>query len=97
MLADMAKNIAQDLSNAFERAKNDATRHAPGLSSPLDNTAIQKVIQSALQQCNIVTREEFDAQSAVLLRTREKLEALEAQVQALEAASSNPPADTPND
>jgi BMFP domain-containing protein YqiC len=33
---------------------------------------------------NFVTREEFDAQSAVLLRTREKLEALQEQVAALE-------------
>ena len=34
---------------------------------------------------NLVTREEFDVQQAVLLKTREKLEALEAQVAALEA------------
>ena len=35
---------------------------------------------------DLVTREEFDVQSAVLLRTREKLEELERQVQALEQA-----------
>ena len=34
-------------------------------------------LQSALRELNLVTREEFDAQAAVLARTREKLEALE--------------------
>jgi len=41
-----------------------------------------------------VTREEFDVQRAVLLRTREKLEALEKTVAALEAAAQ-PPAERP--
>lgn len=38
-----------------------------------------------LAQLDLVGREEFDIQRAVLLRTREKLEKLEAQVAALEA------------
>jgi len=33
----------------------------------------------------LVTREEFDAQAAVLLRTRERLEALEAKITLAEA------------
>jgi BMFP domain-containing protein YqiC len=36
---------------------------------------------------DLVTREEFDIQSKVLARTREKLEALEAKVAALENKS----------
>jgi len=42
------------------------------------------VLESGLQSMNLVTREEFDVQSAVLLKTREKLEALEQQVAELE-------------
>jgi BMFP domain-containing protein YqiC len=39
---------------------------------------------AVFQRLDLVTREEFDVQSAVLARTRAKLEALEAQVAALE-------------
>jgi len=39
------------------------------------------------QRMDLVTREEFDIQSKVLARTREKLEALEAKVAALENKS----------
>lgn len=42
------------------------------------------VIQSALERMDLVTRDEFDAQAAVLSRTRERLEALEAQVAEIE-------------
>ena len=37
----------------------------------------RSVIQSSLNRMDVVTREEFDAQTAVLQRTREKLEKLE--------------------
>jgi BMFP domain-containing protein YqiC len=46
------------------------------------------VLQSGLSRLDLVTREEFDVQRTVLLRTREKLEALEREVQALESATS---------
>lgn len=39
-----------------------------------------------LTKLDLVTREEFDIQSQVLARTREKLKALEARVEALEKA-----------
>ena len=39
----------------------------------------------------LVTREEFDVQSQVLRRTREKLEQLEAKVAELEARQARPP------
>lgn len=44
-----------------------------------------------LAQLDLVGREEFDIQRAVLLRTREKLEKLEAQVAALEATAARTP------
>jgi BMFP domain-containing protein YqiC len=42
------------------------------------------VLQSQLAKLDLVTREEFDVQSAVLKRTREKLAALEQRLAALE-------------
>ena len=42
------------------------------------------VLQSAFHSMNLVSREEFEVQSAVLARTRAKLETLEAQVAELE-------------
>lgn len=43
------------------------------------------VLRSGLARLDLVTREEFDVQEAVLRRTREKLEALEQRVRELEA------------
>ena len=44
---------------------------------------VKSLLQSTLTKMNLVTREEFDVQSAVLQRTREKLEQLEKQVEQL--------------
>lgn len=52
------------------------------------------VLQAGLARLDLVTREEFDVQAAVLKRTREKLEALEARLAALE---SPPPGPTPRE
>jgi BMFP domain-containing protein YqiC len=46
------------------------------------------VLQAGLGKLDLVTREEFEVQRAVLLRTREKLEALEDMVATLEAQLS---------
>jgi BMFP domain-containing protein YqiC len=42
------------------------------------------VLQAGLSKMDLVTRQEFDVQAGVLRRTREKLEALEAKLAALE-------------
>jgi BMFP domain-containing protein YqiC len=42
---------------------------------------IRALLQSTFQKLDLVTREEFDVQTAVLARTREKLEALEKRLQ----------------
>lgn len=42
-------------------------------------------LEAGLAKLDLVTREEFDVQRAVLARTREKLARLEQQVEALEA------------
>jgi ubiquinone biosynthesis accessory factor UbiK len=51
-------------------------------------TKVKQVIQAQLAKMDIVTREEFDVQSQVLLRTREKLKALETRLDALENNSN---------
>lgn len=45
---------------------------------------INQVLQSQLNKLDLVNREEFEVQTKVLLRTREKLVALEARLSALE-------------
>jgi len=45
---------------------------------------LHAALRVALGKMNLVTREEFDVQQAVLARTRAKLEALEKQVAELE-------------
>ncbi|MBX9446530.1 ubiquinone biosynthesis accessory factor UbiK [Dickeya chrysanthemi] len=60
---------------------------------------IRQILQSQLGKLDVVSREEFDVQTQVLLRTREKLALLEQRVSALEAkaagseAGQQPPAD----
>ena len=43
------------------------------------------VLRASLAKLDLVTRDEFEVQEAVLARTREKLEALEARLKELEA------------
>ncbi len=49
------------------------------------------ILQSGLGKLDLVTREEFDVQRCVLLRTREKIEQLERQLAALETSLSAQP------
>jgi len=44
----------------------------------------RSVLKASLSRLDLVTREEFEVQEAVLVRTREKLEALEARLEELE-------------
>ena len=48
-------------------------------------------MQSGFSKLDLVSREEFDSQMAVLARTRARLEALEAKVAEMEARSSAEP------
>lgn len=45
---------------------------------------IKAILSSSFAKMDLVTREEFDIQVAVLAKTRAKLEALEKQIEALE-------------
>lgn len=53
-------------------------------------------LQTGLSRLDLVTREEFEVQKAVLRRTREKLEALERQLEALDASRRGGTPDTRN-
>ncbi|HIG8617085.1 TPA: ubiquinone biosynthesis accessory factor UbiK [Klebsiella michiganensis] len=53
---------------------------------------IRQVLQSQLTRLDLVSREEFDVQTQVLLRTREKLALLEQRLNDLENRSPGAPA-----
>ncbi|MBZ7498511.1 accessory factor UbiK family protein [Klebsiella michiganensis] len=53
---------------------------------------IRQVLQSQLTRLDLVSREEFDVQTQVLLRTREKLALLEQRLNDLENRSPSVPA-----
>lgn len=75
-----------------ELAQRLATLVPPGFDAARDDLAktFRASLQSGLERLNLVTREEFDVQQLVLLRTREKLEALEKRLAQLEAEQRSP-------
>lgn len=63
---------------------NDIRQRLQNSGAP-STSEIKALLQSMLSKLNLVSREEFDAQQAVLLRTRTKLEQLEKQLAELQA------------
>lgn len=53
---------------------------------------VRQVLQSQLTRLDLVSREEFDVQTQVLLRTREKLALLEQRLNELESRNAAPTA-----
>ena len=51
----------------------------PGARGEVDK-CLRSLAQSALSRLDVVSREEFDAQAAVLARSRERVQQLEAQI-----------------
>ncbi len=87
-----------DLNTIDDLARRLSDLIPPGLRESQGELqqAFKSALQSGLSKLDLVTREEFDVQRAVLLRTREKLEALERAVAALETDASPPaPPQTP--
>ncbi|KAB7690416.1 accessory factor UbiK family protein [Plesiomonas shigelloides] len=58
---------------------------------------IRQILQAQLAKLDVVNREEFDVQTQVLLRTREKLMQLEARLTELEARQAGEPPAEPRD
>jgi len=58
----------------------------PGLTQAKDDLKanIKSILSQSLSKADLVSREEFDIQTKVLLRTREKLEQLEEKMEELE-------------
>jgi len=54
---------------------------------------VRQILQSQLTRLDMVSREEFDIQTQVLLRTREKLALLEQRLSQLESQQSDKQAD----
>jgi BMFP domain-containing protein YqiC len=54
-------------------------------------TQMKAILQKALQDMDMVTRDEFDTQTAVLVKTRAKLEALEKRLAEWEAKQDTAP------
>ena len=52
---------------------------------------VKALLQGGLARLDVVTRAEFETQTAVLQKTREKLERMEARVAELEARFAPPP------
>ena len=73
-----------------ELAKQVAEILPPGVKTVAEGveTKVKQVIQNQLARLDFVSREEFDVQTKVLHRTREKLEALETRVADLEKNQS---------
>lgn len=69
---DLAQQLAALVPPGLREVKADLTAN------------FRSALQAGLRNLDLVTREEFDVQRCVLLRTREKIEQLEQQLAALE-------------
>ena len=81
-LDELAKKLTALMPEPVRHLQEDVEANMRGL------------LEGGLQKMNLVTREEFDIQTAVLQRTREKLEALEKRLAALEAPQTAPKDET---
>ncbi|HEU5468758.1 MAG TPA: accessory factor UbiK family protein [Steroidobacteraceae bacterium] len=84
----MLPAVAFDPKSLDELARKLAEAVPPGLAalgSDLERN-FKAVLQSGLAKLDLVTRQEFDIQAAVLRRSRERLEELEKRIAALEKA-----------
>ena len=81
-----------DLAQLDDLARRLSSLVPPGLREGREELQqnFKSVLQSGLARLDLVTREEFDVQRAVLLRTREKLDALEQRLAELADAPQPP-------
>ena len=73
---ELARRLAESVPQGLRSVKSDLERN------------FRSVLQSGLGKLDLVTREEFEVQEAVLARTRQKLEALEERLESVEAAKA---------
>ncbi|MEA5444927.1 accessory factor UbiK family protein [Gammaproteobacteria bacterium AB-CW1] len=77
-LDDIARQLANSLPEGLRHLRDDAEKN------------FREVLQGALSRLDLVTREEFDAQSEVLARARAQLETLSERLERLEKEQSAP-------
>ncbi|MGA7966248.1 MAG: accessory factor UbiK family protein [Gammaproteobacteria bacterium] len=75
-LNDLAKRLAANLPASLQQARVDIERN------------FRSVLEAGLRRMDLVSREEFDTQSALLKRTRERLEELSVRADRLERQGS---------
>jgi len=73
---DLARQISASIPSGLKGMQQDVEKN------------IHTLLQGAFAKLDLVTREEFDTQTRVLLRTREKLEQLEKIVSSMEEKES---------
>ncbi len=73
---ELARRLADAVPQALRSVKDDLEKN------------FRSVLRSGLGKLDLVTREEFEVQEAVLSRTRQKLESLEQRLQSLEATKA---------
>ena len=78
--AGMSDKSIEDLARKLAEAVPEGLR---SMRKDLEDN-FRSVLQSGLGKLDLVTREEFEVQEAVLARTREKLEALETRLKEFE-------------
>lgn len=71
-IEDLARKLAEALPEGLRSVRQDIEEN------------FRAVLKTGLEKFDLVTREEFEVQEAVLARTREKLEALEERLKELE-------------
>jgi BMFP domain-containing protein YqiC len=86
LLPARSTTLAFDPKSLEELAHKLAGAVPPGLSALRDDLErnFRAILQSGLARLDLVTRQEFDIQAAVLRRSRERLEELERRIAALE-------------
>jgi hypothetical protein len=80
-ILEQIQRIASDMQSKV----GDVIRNSPAQEIEKN---VRAMMNQGFQKMDLVTREEFDLQSKVLAKTREKLEALEAKVSTLEKTGS---------
>ncbi|NIJ69309.1 ubiquinone biosynthesis accessory factor UbiK [Xanthomonas sp. 60] len=79
-----------DLTQLDDLARRLSDLVPPGLRQSREDlqSTFKSALQAGLGKLDLVTREEFDVQRAVLLKTREKVDALEKTLAELEGRNS---------
>jgi BMFP domain-containing protein YqiC len=73
IIDDLAKKVASSMPESLRALQSDVEQN------------FKSTLQAGLGKLDLVTREEFDVQTSVLRRTREKLKKLEERLAALES------------